>query len=179
VSDYKYDAFISYAHLDDNPDAGVRWVTSLQTALARYLEHHLGRAARIWRDTEQLETLDDFENKILAALQESASLVVVTTPAFVKREWFTKEYEHFRATNEHSDPDKSRILIVYKTKTTEDEVPEYFRQFIGFRMFSEDDEGTTSTFIPDKTLQHFWLTVAKIGRAIQELIARSDGPPTT
>jgi hypothetical protein len=130
VSDYKYDAFISYAHLDDNPDAGVRWVTSLQTALAGDLEHHLGRAARIWRDTEQLETLDDFEIKILAALQESVSMVVVTTPAFVKREWFTKEYQHFRATNEHSVQDRSRILIVYKTKTTQDEVPEYFRQFL-------------------------------------------------
>lgn len=175
--DWKYDAFISYAHLDDNPDAGVRWVTSLQDVLAVLLQRRLGRAARFWRDTEQLKTLDDFENKIFEALRESASMVLVTTPAFVKREWFTKEYERFLATQRQSFQDKTRILIVYKTKMAQDELPEYFRQFLGFRMFREDAEGAASTLQP--TNQQWFSRADDIAVAIQELIAALSDRPST
>jgi hypothetical protein len=180
VADFKYDMFISYAHLDDNPDEGVRWVTSLQDVLAVLLRRRLGRVARIWRDTDQLKTLEDFENKIFEALRESASMVLVTTPAFVKREWFTKEYEQFLAAEKPALQDRTRVLIVYKTKMAKDELPEYFRQFIGFHMFREDAEGAASTLKPTgDTCEQFFVKCSDIAIAIQELIAPSDGPSTT
>ena len=175
MSEFKYDVFISYAHTDNNPEAGVRWVDSLQDALAKFLQFRLGRAARIWRDTAQLKTGDDFETKILEALEQSASIVVATTSTFVKREWFTKEYQQFLAAEKPPIPNKTRILIVYKTKMAQEELPEYFRQFIGFNMFVEEPEGETSTLLPTgETNQLFFLKASKIADAIQQTVAQSD-----
>ena len=52
MSSFKYDAFLSYAHLDDErPSENVEgWITAFQKALNLQCQHKLKRSVRIWRD---------------------------------------------------------------------------------------------------------------------------------
>ena len=81
---------------------------------------------------------------------------------------------HGKAVGPRQNKDHYRL----KTPITEDELPEYFKQFLGVKMWTRDDdvEDATVTFL---TGQIFFSRVNEIAKVIQELIAPSDGPPTT
>ncbi len=132
MTPFRFDVFISYAHLDDLPIDGSRWITRLQGILAGFLSRPLGRKANIWRDVEQLGTDSDFEQEIYRGLRESATLVTVVTQVFLKREWFTKEYQEFLRNQRLTVTDIGRVFVVYPIPMERSELPEYIRQFIGY-----------------------------------------------
>jgi len=98
----RYRAFISYSHQD------ARFGRKLHSRLERYLIPRrlvgrttaLGKVPRrlvpIFRDREELSAAGNLSAEVRAALEASASLVVVCSPAAAKSEWVRREVELFR-----------------------------------------------------------------------------------
>lgn len=95
----RYEAFVSYSHRDK---ATARW---LQNALERYrlpktLRRAPGRAGArlrpVFRDDTELASSDDLTASILAAMEESAALIVVCSPRAAASRWTNEEIRAFR-----------------------------------------------------------------------------------
>jgi WD40 repeat protein len=100
VEEHRYDAFISYRHVE--PDR--TWAKWLHRALETYrvpgkLARERGLPSRIrpvFRDEEELPASADLKNEIEIALQASRFLIVVCSPQTPESEWVNKEVVRFR-----------------------------------------------------------------------------------
>ena len=100
--EFRYRAFISYSHRD------ARWATWLHRALERYqLPRRLvgrvtaagvvpKRIAPVFRDREELPSAADLGRTVNAALEQSASLIVVCSPAAAQSRWVNAEIRAFQ-----------------------------------------------------------------------------------
>ena len=109
---YRYDAFISYRHVE--PDRG--WAKWLHGALETYrvpkqlvAKGYPKRLERVFRDEEELPANADLSSQITAALNESKFLIVVCSPRAVESRWVNAEVEHFRKLGRH---DRILALLV-------------------------------------------------------------------
>src|SRR5262249_21635786 len=82
----KPDIFLSYAHVDDEPDPAFPdrpgWVTTLVRVLEKRLAQKLGRVDSygLWRDA-QLAGHVELTPEILGRLRDAAVLLLVLSPA--------------------------------------------------------------------------------------------------
>jgi tetratricopeptide (TPR) repeat protein len=103
MSEIRYKAFISYSHQDE------RWAAWLQRALESY---HLPRKlvggpgrhgeipARInpvFRDREDLSAAGDLNGRIIRALENSDSIIVICSPFSAQSRWVNEEIRQFIA----------------------------------------------------------------------------------
>jgi tetratricopeptide (TPR) repeat protein len=100
--EFRYRAFISYSHRDE------RWATWLHRALERYRvpRRLVGRVtpagavpkriAPVFRDREELPSATDLGRTVNAALEQSASLIVVCSPAAAQSRWVNAEIRAFQ-----------------------------------------------------------------------------------
>jgi TIR domain len=97
VPGFKYDLFVSYAHLDDTPWRGGEngWVTEFVQTLRDLLKRE-DRSFQEWFDPK-IRTGSDFNLTILGALSGSAVLLCVLSPAFDDSPYCKKEIAEFRA----------------------------------------------------------------------------------
>jgi len=98
----RYRAFISYSHTD------TKWASWLMRQLENYSvpRRFQGRAAPIgvvdrriapvFRDRDELPTTNDLGETIRAALRESATLIVICSPASAKSRWVQEEITAFK-----------------------------------------------------------------------------------
>jgi hypothetical protein len=91
VAEYEHDVFISYAHVDNEPLVGVTegWVTTLVRNLETVLRQKLGdreHRLSIWMDHE-LAGNRPFGDDIVAALERTATLLVIASPGYITSEW--------------------------------------------------------------------------------------------
>ena len=98
MSEYKYDAFISYRHL--NPDSFVagQLHRMLETyVLPKKLQKQLGkkRIKRVFRDKEELPITDSLDNQIVGNLAQSEFLIVICSPRLEESIWCQREIETF------------------------------------------------------------------------------------
>jgi tetratricopeptide (TPR) repeat protein len=99
LPDFKYKAFISYAHSDEK---WARWLhRSLETyRVPRHLvrEHDLdsNRLIPIFRDREELASSGDLSAVVQQALADSENLVVVCSPAAAESRWVNEEVMRFK-----------------------------------------------------------------------------------
>ncbi len=99
----RYRAFISYSHRD--AAFGRRLHRRLEAyALPRRLVGRdtprgpaPARIAPVFRDLEELPAADDLSAEVRAALADSATLIVVCSPAAAASPWVAREIETFRA----------------------------------------------------------------------------------
>lgn len=136
---HKYDAFISYAHLDEHDSDIPGTISAFQAQLEEFLGPFLKRVPRIWRDVFFLRPGDDFEPKIYAALRDSAVLILVVSPTYTKREWFRKELSKFLLAAEQHGLISDRVFYVFKGVTDWDNLPSFFRK-LGDPPFFIDEE---------------------------------------
>ena len=97
-----YHAFISYSHADE------RWARWLQSSLERYrlpkqfspgkLKDAAGsnRLFPIFRDRDELASSADLSESIRSALERSAALIVICSPAAAQSKWVNEEIREFR-----------------------------------------------------------------------------------
>ena len=94
---HQYDVFISYAHLDNEPEDGPNgWVTDFVRRFQRGLNSYLGAKANIFFDpivNSGNVTLEELET----AAGNSAILVGIGSPSYAARPWLKKELDAFRA----------------------------------------------------------------------------------
>ena len=93
---FKKHLFISYAHLDNqilsSEEEG--WISRFHASLESLLSMRLGGKARIWRDTK-LTGNDIFGDEIVDQFPETALLVSIISPRYLRSEWCTKEAREF------------------------------------------------------------------------------------
>jgi tetratricopeptide (TPR) repeat protein len=114
-ADFRYRAFISYSHSDE------RWASWLHKALERYRvpRRLVGRStptglvpARItpvFRDREELPSATDLSRVVNTALEQSAALIVICSPAAARSRWVNEEIRSFQRLGRR---DKIFCLIV-------------------------------------------------------------------
>ena len=95
-----YQAFISYSHSDEN------WARWLQRALEKYalpktlrqMHPHLPkRLYPIFRDRDELASGVDLSESIRKAMDDSAALIVICSPAARNSRWVNEEIRRFQA----------------------------------------------------------------------------------
>ena len=94
----KYDAFISYRHLERDMYVAKKVHKALETTkIPRKIQKEIGRKRinRVFRDQEELPIGSDLGSNIEAALQEAGMLIVICSPNSAKSEWVGKEIEFF------------------------------------------------------------------------------------
>src|SRR3954469_17808439 len=96
VASYDTDAFISYAHLDDErlSEDRVGWVANLHRALEVRVGQLLGERPRIWRDPT-LTGNEFLAESLIERLRRAASLIAVVSPRWVRAEWTRRELTEF------------------------------------------------------------------------------------
>ena len=142
---FDQDAFISYAHIDNEPlTPGQKgWVSQFHATLQAMLSQRLGENARIWRD-DKLNGNDVFSDEIIGQFTKTALLVSILSPRYVRSEWCTRELREFceaaARTGGITVGNKSRVFKVIKTPfETAVPLPEAVQQTLGYEFFSLDN----------------------------------------
>lgn len=177
-------AFISYAHIDNEPlpteTAG--WVSLFHAALQQMLAGRLGGTADIWRD-ERLRGNDAFVQEIVANFSDTAVLVSVLSPRYVKSDWCRREVAEFCEVAEGNGgllvDNKCRVFKVYKLPLEPAEgavLPPAIRDVLGYEFFETDEDRTTTRELApsygEKSKQDFLRKVAKLAFDIKGLLGR-------
>lgn len=139
------DAFISYAHIDNEPlTPGQKgWVTQFHATLQTMLSQRLGEKARIWRD-DKLEGNDIFADEIVDQFPKTALLVSILSPRYVRSDWCTRELHEFCAaaarTGGVTVGNKSRVIKIVKTPVDDvAALPEAVQRTLGHEFYALDD----------------------------------------
>ena len=141
---FDQDAFISYAHLDNEPlTPGQKgWVSQFHATLQAMLSQRLGEKARIWRD-DKLAGNDVFADEIIDQFAKTALLVSILSPRYVRSEWCTRELREFceaaARTGGVTIGNKSRVFKVIKTPfETAAPLHEAVQQTLGYEFYALD-----------------------------------------
>lgn len=145
---FEQHAFISYAHLDNQPvePGQPGWVSRFHLALQTLLSQRLGESARIWRD-EKLAGNDVFAEEIVSQFPKTALLLSVLTPRYLKSDWCRHELEAFAAQAVRSGGlrigNAQRVFKVAKTPLPPNaDVPPIMERTLGFEFYdSKDSDG--------------------------------------
>jgi hypothetical protein len=110
------DIFISYAHVDDEPDPGVEigWVSTLVRHLEKVLARRLGRpeAFKLWMH-HQLAINVQVTPEIRTKVNHSAVLIIILSPGYLASPWCQAEMEWFLDKEVPSRKDNgSRVFVV-------------------------------------------------------------------
>jgi hypothetical protein len=139
------DAFISYAHLDNQELVEGRkgWVANLHRALEIRVGQLLGKEPHIWRDPK-LAGNDFFAETLIERLGRVAVLVAIVSPRYIKSEWTRKELLAFWEAAEEQGgvrlQQKARIFKVLKTPVPLALHPPELQALLGYEFFKIDPE---------------------------------------
>lgn len=142
VPGQEHDAFVSYAHIDNEPLSGAveGWVTTLHRNLETVVRQKLGdreRRLSIWIDHELRGNLP-FAGDIDTALQRTATLLVIMSPGYLASDWCRKERESFRTMVQARIRAGSRVFIVYRDRVDPGALPAEFGDLLGYRFWIEE-----------------------------------------
>ena len=141
------DAFISYAHIDDQSlsEDYKGWISQLHRALEVRIGQLLGEDPKIWRDPK-LQRNQVFDISLVREFLDSKVMISVFSPRYAKSDWCRREFEEFC---KHADSqgglrvgDKSRVFKVVKTPVDPGELTpgmkELYETILGFDFFEQD-----------------------------------------
>ena len=179
------DAFISYAHLDNQELVEGRkgWVANLHRALEIRVGQLLGKSPQIWRDPK-LTGNDFFADALVERLKRVAVLVSVVSPRYVKSEWARRELDEFWKAAEQQGGirvrDRSRVFKVLKTPVPLENTPNELRALLGYEFFRIDQETgkvreLDEVFGPEAQ-REFWMKLDDLAHDIGSLLQSLEGP---
>ena len=173
---YEQDAFISYAHIDNEPiSAGQKgWVTQFHATLQTMLSQRMGERARIWRD-DKLAGDDVFADEIVAQFNKTALLVSILSPRYLRSEWCTRELHEFCAAVERGGnlgtANKSRVFKIVKTPLDPGTaLPAPIQATLGYE-FYEEDGGAPRELDPafgDEARQEFLSRISRLAWSLAQ-----------
>ena len=121
MNNFKYSAFISYAHEDKDIACwlqraleGYKLGEKLTFSSNQKFEFKNNKLAPIFMDHSDLNSGTGFSDQIREALASSASLIVVCSPHARKSEWVDKEIREYK-----KNGDKNRIFSLIVSGRTE------------------------------------------------------------
>ena len=178
------DAFISYAHLDNQElvEGHQGWVANLHRALEIRVGQLVGKPAQIWRDPK-LAGNDFFADTLVEQLQRVAVLISVVSPRYVKSDWARKELGEFWKAAEQQGGvkirDRARVFKVLKTPVELETTPSELRALLGYEFFHVDhDTGKVreldEVFGPDAQ-REFWMKLDDLAHDVSDLLRALEG----
>src|SRR5687768_791630 len=186
---YKYDLFISYAHIDDvSPfGEGRGWIQLLRERLSVRLAQALGYQIEIWHDGHTLRGNDELGGAIGEGVTQSLLLVPVISPRYVQSDWCGREMETFRtaappAPTGVAPPFRSRVFKVVKTPLPahlREREPEHIRNLIGYQFYGEDEiSGALTEFSPDPSDKQYWKMLNRLVEDIKSALIELKHTPS-
>ena len=137
---YRYRAFISYRHTD-NDRKWARWLIekleTFRTPSALVKRGAPARIGQIFRDDDEIPAANDLSGQIQAALSTSQFLIVVCSPATPKSKWVRREIEFFRSLGRGD-----RILALLIDGTPEESFPPELLRFERERVLPDGSKTT-------------------------------------
>jgi hypothetical protein len=144
VTGCQHDVFVSYAHLDNEPISSGQtgWVDALAEKLAIEVSQRLGtRDFALWMD-HRLDGNHPITPEILGAIQQSATLLVVVSPAYLNSEWCRRERTAFLNLVKDRVAAGS-VFVVFARDVARAAVPPEFGDLLGFQFWVKDAEAGT------------------------------------
>lgn len=147
--DFKNDVFISFSHMDNEriSERFDGWITRFHKKLATLLSTRLGSEVKIWRDP-RLGDGQVLENEIITQLQQSAIMLSVISPRYLKSEWCTREMtafcEHAQRSGGLVVGSQQRLIPIVKTPV-EGPLPPIMKEVL-FRDFFSLEDGVAVEF---------------------------------
>jgi len=142
VSGFSNDIFVSYASVDNEPDAqDVRWVSRFRGDLETALRRRLGKDVEIFFDQAGLRAYDDLE-QLLKNARASAIFLAVFSPSYAEREWTLEELKAFHAVAKASG-EANRIVTIEILPVEASRFPPEIEHLKRTRFYTQDkDSGT-------------------------------------
>lgn len=141
-----HDLFISYAHVDDAPVFGARWVSALVQDLRHLLAQKMGRqdAFSMWWDEINLRGHHAITPEIRTVLQQSATLLMVLSPGYLASQWCRQEKDLFFE-GLGGEP-QNRVFVVEKQVLDADQSrPAELADIKGYRFWYQDEHHQART----------------------------------
>jgi hypothetical protein len=141
----KLDIFISYAHVDDEPDPAFPdrpgWVTTLVRCLEKRIAKRLGRVDSfdIWRDAK-LAGHVELTPDILGRVREAAVFLLVLSPAYLASEWCRRELKEFEEAIRGRRGARDRIFVVEFDRVDPKRKFPALADIRGYRFWFEDPD---------------------------------------
>ncbi len=108
-----YDVFISYPRADSRPDArGLHWVEALHDRLVEDFESY-GRPLRVFLDTDEIASMDDWGRRILVGLRQSKVLLCCLSPSYFASNYCRMEFDEYLARQTQVAVGDDTIAVVY------------------------------------------------------------------
>lgn len=148
LSGFANDIFISYASVDNEPDAqDVRWVSRFRNDLGTALRRRLGKDLDIFFDQAGLHAYDELE-QLLKNARTSAIFLAVCSPSYVVREWTLEELKAFYAAAKGSS-EPNRIVTLEVLPVEVSSLPPEIQNLKRTRFYTSDkDSGTDFALTP-------------------------------
>lgn len=177
-TNYNYDIFISYAHLDNQPlvSGEQGWVSKLHEVLAIRLSMLQGEKASIWRD-KRLRKNEIFDNSIAEAVGSTKLFLSVVTPRYIRSEYCRQELSAFTQRSAVGTDGRSRIFKVLKTPVPLQEHPDPMKNILGYEFYNFDEETkhTHELCIDSKLYREEYLSrLDDLAQEIQECLVLMD-----
>ncbi len=156
LEDFGHDVFISYAHIDNQPDReGERgWVESFERALKLRLLKRFGREVGVWRDPE-LARSQRFDPVIQAAVEGSAIMISLISESYLASDYCQQEMRWFAAKMAAEPAGATvghyvRVFPVLLYNVPPGDWPEACRDTSGFRFHDAVERGFGKPLHPQR-----------------------------
>ena len=141
VSDFQFDVFVSYAHVDNQPagDAKRGWVSSLIGEFQRLLAEQVGRnTVSVFFDTDSIRGDRALTAEISERVDQSAIFLCVLSTGYVSADWCRLELETFMQNRQRLRLPGSRLFVVEKNEVAPDACPAHLRDQLRLRFWAAD-----------------------------------------
>src|SRR5690606_14366770 len=90
----EFELFISYAHVDNQGEHAGKVTALVEAIKADYLRF-AGTPLKVFFDTDDIRSMDDWQVRILKGLRQSKMMVAILSPAYFASDYCRKEWEHY------------------------------------------------------------------------------------
>lgn len=180
---YKFDGFVSYAHVDDEPLVGAEkgWVTTLINNLNVELARKLGRKdLSLWTD-HQLAGNAPLTPTIIQTIRDSAALIVILSPGYLASDWCRREREAFLALIRERTQAGSSVFLVELDFVDRKEYPAELADLRGYRFWVQEKESrhtrTLGTPVPRPEEQSYYDRLSELSYDLAAEIKKQRANP--
>jgi len=150
VSGFEHDLFVSYAHIDDEPDVGQRhgWVTTLKDNLRTRIDRRLGTRSDIWMD-QRLVAEAELTTPIMEGLKRAAGLLVILSRAYLNSPWCQRERGGFLESLQERRMARRPVFLVECDDLDRADLPPAFGDLLSVRFWQRETEGAAPQRLGD------------------------------
>ncbi len=173
LTDYEYDIFISYTHIDNRaPQEQRGWIDKFHEDLEMKLQVHLGAKPAIWRDPRLAGNVI-FEDELVEKIPKVVILVSVLSPSYVNSEWCRREMRLFCESADQTGGiglgNKSRIFKVERIHVPLQRHPPELQRMTGYEFYHLDEQAQRAhEFLPNSV--EYWTRIEDVAQDMARLL---------